>query len=329
MAGISLGIAAWALITGVTMVKSGLPVPLALLMSLLVYAGTAQLAALPLMASGAPIWVVWATALCLNLRFVIFSAQWRPYFADLPRFERARMAYFTADLNYVVFMRRFPEPKPAPEQRPYFWGGTVTNWLSWQLPSIAGIFLGDRMHRIRRHGGAARADVFAARRPRLVDCRRSGRLRGGGSLRIAAEAEHRRRHRRGGGGRAADGPHHAAPRRTPGRRDMMSTWEAITTICGLACITMLTRGFFILPEREIPLPGWLRQGLRYAPLAAMAAVVVPEVVMSGGHLITTWRDARLYAAAAGAAYFFWRRGILGTIVVGTGTMLALRLGLNW
>ena len=143
MASTAIGIAAWGLITGVTMVKSGLSVPLAVLMSLLVFAGTAQLAALPLMASGAPIWVVWATALCLNLRFVIFSAQWRPYLAHLPRFERARMAYFTADLNYVVFMRRFPDPHPSPEQLPYFWGGTITNWFAWQVPSMVGIFLGD------------------------------------------------------------------------------------------------------------------------------------------------------------------------------------------
>lgn len=143
MAGISLGIAAWGLITGVTMVKSGLAPPLAVLMSLLVFAGTAQLAALPLIASGAPIWVVWATALCLNLRFVIFSAQWRPYLAHLPLFERGRMAYFTADLNYVTFMRRFPEPRPAPEQLPYFWGGVSINWVSWQLPSMVGIVLGD------------------------------------------------------------------------------------------------------------------------------------------------------------------------------------------
>ena len=105
--------------------------------------------------------------------------------------------------------------------------------------------------------------------------------------------------------------------------------EGIVAIVGLALITVLTRGFFFLSEREIPIPHWLRQGLRYAPLAALAAVVVPEVVMTGGQLIGTWQDARLYAAAAGAGYFWWRRGILGTILVGMAVLLPLKLGLGW
>ena len=109
----------------------------------------------------------------------------------------------------------------------------------------------------------------------------------------------------------------------------MNGTETLVTILGMAAITLLTRGFFLLPEREVPLPGWLRQGLRYAPLAAMAAVVVPEVVTTQGHLIDTWRDARPYAALAGAGWYFWRRGILGTIVVGTAVMAALRLGMGW
>jgi predicted branched-subunit amino acid permease len=145
MVGISLGIAAWGLVTGVTMVKSGLPVPLAVLMSLLVFAGSAQLAALPLIAGGAPIWVIWATAVCVNLRFVIFSAQWRPYFGHFPLGKRLALGYFCADLNYVTFMTRFPLRQPAPEQVPYFAGGVATNWTSWQVASLAGIALADRV----------------------------------------------------------------------------------------------------------------------------------------------------------------------------------------
>ena len=97
----------------------------------------------------------------------------------------------------------------------------------------------------------------------------------------------------------------------------------------MGLITLLTRGFFMIPKREFPMPDWLRQGLRYAPLAALAAVVVPEIVMTQGELIHTWRDARLFAAATSTAYFFWRRGILGTIVSGTAVMLTLRLSLGW
>ena len=109
----------------------------------------------------------------------------------------------------------------------------------------------------------------------------------------------------------------------------MSTWEAVFAIIGLAAITVATRGFFLYPEQELPLPNWLKQGLRYAPLAALAAVVAPEIVVQQGHLLSTYRDARLFAALAATGYFFWRRGILGTIVTGTLVMVALRIGLGW
>ena len=145
MTGTALGIAAWALLTGIAMAKSGLALPLAILMSLIVFAGSAQLAALPLLAGGAPLWVIWATALCVNLRFVIFSAGWRRYFGALPRGQRMRMSYFAADLNYVLFLRRFPEPPPVAQSVPYFWGGVALNWIAWQVPSMAGLLLGERI----------------------------------------------------------------------------------------------------------------------------------------------------------------------------------------
>lgn len=109
----------------------------------------------------------------------------------------------------------------------------------------------------------------------------------------------------------------------------MSTWETMFAIFGLAVITVGTRGFFLYPEKELPMPAWLKQGLRYAPLAALAAVVAPEIVTTQGHLITTFEDARIYGTLAATGYFFWRRGILGTIVIGTAVLVALRVGLGW
>ena len=109
----------------------------------------------------------------------------------------------------------------------------------------------------------------------------------------------------------------------------MSSWEAVITIVGLTVITVVTRAFFFISSRELVLPDWAKRGLRYAPLAALAAVLVPEIAMTQGHLVSTWQDARLYAVAAAAAYFFWRRGILGTIVTGMLVLMPLKLGLGW
>lgn len=158
MSGVSLGIAAWGLVTGVAMVKGGLSIPLAVLMTLVVYAGSAQLAALPLMMVGTPVWVVWATALCINLRFVIFSAQWRPYFMRYPLRERLLLGYISGDLTYVLFMKRFPEARDDEGQIEYFLGASAANWLSWQLPVLAGILLADV---IPTHWGLGFAGVLA------------------------------------------------------------------------------------------------------------------------------------------------------------------------
>lgn len=137
------GIAAWGLVTGVAMAKSGLSIPLAVLMSLTVYAGSAQLASLPLLASGAPMWVIWAAALCVNLRFVIFSAQWRIHLGHLSRGRRLAIGYLLADLNLIAFQRAWPGGRREPGQVPYIVGGIATIWVTWQLPSLLGIFLSE------------------------------------------------------------------------------------------------------------------------------------------------------------------------------------------
>lgn len=109
----------------------------------------------------------------------------------------------------------------------------------------------------------------------------------------------------------------------------MNTWEAAITIVGLALVTVLTRSLLLLPREEVPMPAWVKRALKYAPLAALVAIVVPEVLLTRGVLIATLADARLIGAAVGLAYYFWKRGILGTIVVGMAVFLPLRIGLGW
>lgn len=140
---LSIGIAAWGLVAGVAMVKSGLSVPIAILMSILVSAGSSQVAALPLIAGGAPMWVVWATVACVNLRFLVFSYQYRPYFAHLPRGQRVMLSYFMGDTIFAVFLRRFPDGRRQPGQVEFFCGASVINYGAWQAAVITGIVAGD------------------------------------------------------------------------------------------------------------------------------------------------------------------------------------------
>jgi len=103
----------------------------------------------------------------------------------------------------------------------------------------------------------------------------------------------------------------------------------LAVIVGLAAVTVLTRSFFFMSSKPWHLPGWAQRGLQYAPIAALSAVVIPEIVMVQGHLISSWQDARLFAAVAGAATYFWRKDVLLTILLGMAVYLPLHLGLVW
>lgn len=101
------------------------------------------------------------------------------------------------------------------------------------------------------------------------------------------------------------------------------------TILGLAVVTFVTRGFFLFPEREVKMPPWLQRGLKVAPLAALAAVVAPEIVLTQGRLIATWQDARLPAVLAATLWYLWRPGVLGPLLAGLAAFLPMRLLLGW
>lgn len=103
----------------------------------------------------------------------------------------------------------------------------------------------------------------------------------------------------------------------------------LAVILGLAGVTVLTRCFFFILDRPWSLPGWAERALQYAPVAALAGVVAPEIVVAQGHFIATWHDARLFAAPVGALVYFWRRSVLLTIAAGMAVYLPLHMGWGW
>jgi predicted branched-subunit amino acid permease len=142
---IALGVGAWGLMTGVAMVKSGMSVFESVAMTLLVYAGSSQLASIPLLVAGAPLGVILAAGFCVNLRFVVFSLHLRPYFMHMPRWRRMTHGYLTADMSYAMFTRRYPQPAGSvagqQAEEAYLVGNYFVTWCAWMGLSLAGIAL--------------------------------------------------------------------------------------------------------------------------------------------------------------------------------------------
>ena len=109
----------------------------------------------------------------------------------------------------------------------------------------------------------------------------------------------------------------------------MSWGYGALAILGLAAVTIVTRGFFLFPERELRFPEALERALQVAPLAAIVAVLAPEIFLTQGELIQTWRDARLASALAATLFYVWKPGVLGPLLAGLAVYLPLRLALGW
>jgi branched-subunit amino acid transport protein len=109
---------------------------------------------------------------------------------------------------------------------------------------------------------------------------------------------------------------------------MTDMWT-LAIIMGMAVVTLVSRCFFFILDRPWSLPRWAERALNYAPVAALAGVVLPEILTNSGQLLGTWQDARLFGAGAGIAMYAWRRQVLLTMLAGMAVYLPLRLALGW
>ena len=137
-----VGIVPWGIVAGVAMVSAGLSKLQAVAMGLIVFAGSAQLAVLPLLIAKAPLWVMYATALVVNLRYVIYSAVLAPYFERLSWAWRAVLSYITVDQIFALFVGRYRADDAKPDKHWFFLGGSLVMWSAWQAASLVGIFAG-------------------------------------------------------------------------------------------------------------------------------------------------------------------------------------------
>lgn len=182
------GIVAWGLVSGTAMVKSGLTIGQALGMSLFVFAGSAQLAVLPLIAANTPVLLVFATAMVVNLRFVIFSAIIGPHFAHLRWYQRIWYGYFNTDITMGFFPQRFPASTLYKTQGKvgFLAGVSYPNWCAWQVGAIAGIVLAGQIPESWDVGFAGTLALLAVMIPLTVNVPAAAGVVAAGAMAIIA-----------------------------------------------------------------------------------------------------------------------------------------------
>jgi predicted branched-subunit amino acid permease len=171
----------WGVVSGVAMVGAGLTSAQALGMSVLVFAGSAQLAVVPLIVVKAPVWVMCMTALMVNLRYIIYSAVLAPHFGHLSRPFRSLLAYLTVDGMFALFVGRFhgagvtngagtSTPAATDQSRHWFYlGGSLLLWVAWQTSTVIGVFGGAFLPRGSSFEFAATLALIALLMPLLYD----------------------------------------------------------------------------------------------------------------------------------------------------------------
>lgn len=146
MAPLALGVAPFGLVVGATAVEEGLSVAQAASLSLLVFAGASQLAAIDLLGAGAPLLVVIATALIINLRMVMYSASLAPYVRALPQRKRVVMSYLLVDQAYALSIVRWERrDDPLPARFAFFLAVALPLWAIWQVTTVVGAVVGSRL----------------------------------------------------------------------------------------------------------------------------------------------------------------------------------------
>jgi 4-azaleucine resistance transporter AzlC len=140
---ILLGVLPFGMIYGALAVKLGLPPALAWAMSVIVFAGSAQLSA-PTPRAGAGGLVIIATTFVVNLRHALYSASVAPFIKHLSLRWKVLLAYLLTDEAYAVTITRFTQParSAAPNKHWFYLGAGLTLWASWQTSTAIGIFVG-------------------------------------------------------------------------------------------------------------------------------------------------------------------------------------------
>ncbi len=136
-----LGIIPFGLISGISAANTGLSLGMTMLMSIGIFAGASQLAALQLISINANMLVIIYTALIINLRMMLYSLSIAPYIQKVNIKWKILLAYSMTDQSYAMSSVHFMN-NPDEDKKSFFFGASISIWLIWQISTLLGYLMG-------------------------------------------------------------------------------------------------------------------------------------------------------------------------------------------
>ena len=134
---------------GVVARQSGLEWVEIVAMSVLVFAGASQFAMVRLFSESAPIPIVIASVLFINLRHLLMATSLRPQFQRLPLARRLFAAFFLTDEAFAMATSHF---RRGGRSVAYYFTFAIALFVLWNLGTVIGIVVGGVIGDPRRLG---------------------------------------------------------------------------------------------------------------------------------------------------------------------------------
>lgn len=158
------------LVVGVAVAENGLPRLAGWSLSWLVYAASAQLAAVRVLADGGPAVVVVLAVVIVNMRLALYAAALAPHWRGTPRWWRALASYLLVDPSFAVATRSYDGSRRRRDAHLHYLGGALVLWLGWQVVTGAGVTLGAVLPASLQLDAVGPLYLVAVVAPQLRDC---------------------------------------------------------------------------------------------------------------------------------------------------------------
>jgi 4-azaleucine resistance transporter AzlC len=135
------------LVYGVQAGAAHVPPLVAIAMSSIIFAGSAQIIAVSQLGAAPPVPypITVLTTLVVNLRHLLYGAAMSPRWRHLPRRWKWLLAYLLTDEAFAVTNGRYQQPDDSPCKHWFYLGAALTLWTSWQAVTLLGVVVGGQV----------------------------------------------------------------------------------------------------------------------------------------------------------------------------------------